>query len=74
MRGPVIVDSREAAMKESGDILQANATITAEIGELLNGATLPQSPYPTIFKTLGIAVTDIAAARLAYQKFTALFT
>ena len=70
MRGPVIVDSREAALKESGDILQSNATITAEIGELLNSTSLPQSPHPTIFKTLGIAATDIAAARLVYQKFT----
>jgi ornithine cyclodeaminase/alanine dehydrogenase-like protein (mu-crystallin family) len=70
MRGPVIVDSREAALKESGDILQSNAIIAAEIGELLNGASLPQSPHPTIFKTLGIAATDIAAARLVHQKFT----
>ncbi len=70
MRGNVVVDSRDAASRESGDVLHSGATIAAELGELLNGATLPHSRYPTIFKSLGIAVTDIAAASLAYELFT----
>ncbi|MGC2111418.1 MAG: ornithine cyclodeaminase family protein, partial [Candidatus Korobacteraceae bacterium] len=38
MRGAVIVDSREAAMQESGDVLLANAEIYSELGELLAGS------------------------------------
>ncbi|HLI62312.1 MAG TPA: ornithine cyclodeaminase family protein [Terriglobales bacterium] len=64
MRGAVIVDSREAAMKESGDVLLANAVIYAELGELLAGTKpAPQSEI-TVFKSLGLAVEDLAAAKL----------
>ena len=40
MRGAVVVESREAALKEAGDIVLARAQVTAEIGELLNGAQI----------------------------------
>ena len=40
MRGAVVVESREAAMREPGDILLAKAEVSAELGELLNGASL----------------------------------
>ncbi|HKD83810.1 MAG TPA: ornithine cyclodeaminase family protein [Terriglobales bacterium] len=64
MRGTVIVDSREAAMKESGDILLANAPIYAELGEVLAGTKpLPKAKI-TVFKSLGLAVEDLAAAKL----------
>ncbi len=64
MRGAVIVDSREAAMKESGDILQSNAKIYAELGDLLAGTKpLPQAEI-TVFKSLGLAVEDLASAKL----------
>ena len=39
MRGAVVVESREAAMKEAGDIVLAHAQVTAEIGELLERRT-----------------------------------
>ena len=67
MLGPVIVESREAAMKEPGDILIPHAKITAELGELLNGAVLETSNRPVIFKSVGIAVEDIASAKLVYD-------
>jgi len=67
MRGAVIVDSREAAMKESGDILLANATIYAELGELLAGVKpIPQAQF-TVFKSLGLAVEDLASAKLVLE-------
>ena len=68
MRGAVVVESRAAANKEAGDIVLAKASIAAEIGELLNGAKLEQGERPVIFKSVGIAVEDIAAARLVYEK------
>jgi thiomorpholine-carboxylate dehydrogenase len=68
MRGAVIVDSREAAMKESGDILLANAPIYAELGEVLAGTKPLPSGEITVFKSLGLAVEDLAAARLVLQR------
>ena len=71
MRGAVVVDSREAAAKESGDILMAGARVYAELGELLNGTKpLPQAEV-TVFKSLGIAVEDLAAAKLVLQRMKA---
>jgi thiomorpholine-carboxylate dehydrogenase len=68
MRGAVIVDSREAAMKESGDVLLANAPVYAELGELLAGTRpMPQEKI-TVFKSLGLAVEDLAASRLVLEQ------
>ncbi len=68
MRGAVVVDSRDAAQKESGDILLAGATVYAELGELLAGTKpLPQAVV-TVFKSLGLAVEDLAAARMVLAK------
>jgi thiomorpholine-carboxylate dehydrogenase len=67
MRGAVVVESREAAMREPGDILMAKAEVSAEIGELLNGASLDRRERPVVFKSVGIAIEDIAAAKLVYE-------
>jgi thiomorpholine-carboxylate dehydrogenase len=67
MRGAVVVESREAAMKEPGDILLAKAQVSAEIGELLDGGAIETSGRPVVFKSVGIAIEDIAAAKLVYQ-------
>ena len=67
MRGAVIVDSREAAMKESGDILLANAEIYAELGELLAGTKPKPQAEITVFKSLGLAVEDLASAKLVLE-------
>ena len=68
MRGPVVVECRKAAAREAGDIVLAQAHITAEIGELLNGAALKPNGRPIVFKSVGLAVEDIAAAKLVYDK------
>jgi alanine dehydrogenase len=70
-RARVYVDSREAAQKESGDVIAA-AGIFAELGEVAAG-TKPgrQSPEEiTLFKSLGLAVEDIVTAELVYRKAT----
>ena len=64
MRGAVIVDSREAAAKESGDILLAKAEIYAELGELLGGMKATPQAEITVFKSLGLAVEDVFAGHL----------
>src|SRR5439155_5637554 len=72
MQNVVFVDSREAAMKESGDVILSGAKIYAELGEALAGKVPPRASETTIFKSLGMAVEDIAAALLVYQSATAI--
>jgi ornithine cyclodeaminase/alanine dehydrogenase-like protein (mu-crystallin family) len=69
-RNVVFVDSREAAMKESGDVILSGAKIYAELGEALAGKVPPSVNETTIFKSLGMAVEDIAAALLVYTSAT----
>jgi ornithine cyclodeaminase/alanine dehydrogenase-like protein (mu-crystallin family) len=68
MRGTVVVESRAAAEREPGDILLSGAKISAELGELLNGGRLPASDRAVVFKSVGIGVEDIAAAKLVYER------
>jgi thiomorpholine-carboxylate dehydrogenase len=67
MGNVVFVDSRDAALKESGDIILSGAKIYAELGEALAGKVPPRANETTIFKSLGMAVEDIAAALLVYR-------
>lgn len=76
-RARLFVDSREGALAESGDVRMPIAEgaidaahIAGELGEVLGGG-VPGRLTPaeiTIFKSLGMAVEDIAAAHLAYEK------
>jgi thiomorpholine-carboxylate dehydrogenase len=70
MGNVVFVDSREAALKESGDVILSGAKIYAELGEALAGKA-SRANETTIFKSLGMAVEDIAAALLVYQSVIA---
>jgi len=63
----LFVDSREAAMKESGDVILSGAKIYAELGEVLAGKVPSRTNEITIFKSLGMAVEDIAASLLVYR-------
>jgi thiomorpholine-carboxylate dehydrogenase len=67
MANVVFVDSREGAMKESGDVILSGAKIYAELGEALAGKVPSRANETTIFKSLGMAVEDIAAAMLVYR-------
>jgi ornithine cyclodeaminase/alanine dehydrogenase-like protein (mu-crystallin family) len=63
----VFVDSREGAMKESGDVILSGAEVYAELGQALAGKVPARANETTIFKSLGMAVEDIAAAMLVYR-------
>jgi len=71
MSNVMFVDSREGAMKESGDVILSCAKIYAELGEALAGKIPTRANETTIFKSLGMAVEDIAAALLVYRSATA---
>jgi ornithine cyclodeaminase/alanine dehydrogenase-like protein (mu-crystallin family) len=68
-RSIVFVDSREGALKESGDVILSAAKIHAELGEALAGKVPSHANETTIFKSLGMAVEDIAAATLVYHSY-----
>ncbi|CAF3906920.1 unnamed protein product, partial [Rotaria sp. Silwood1] len=66
----VIVDSKESAMKEAGEIIQSNAKIIAELGELIQNDKFCydiSNEKITIFKSVGIAIEDLAAAIVLYE-------
>jgi alanine dehydrogenase len=75
-RARLFVDSRAAALVESGDVVMGIQEgrfgpdhIVAELGELVNGAVGRRSDTEiTIFKSLGMAVEDVTAADLAYRR------
>jgi thiomorpholine-carboxylate dehydrogenase len=68
----LIVDSREAVQKESGDIILSGAPIQAEVGELFAGTKAsPPVGTTTVFKSVGIAAEDLAAAALVFRLSTA---
>ncbi len=67
MAATVIVDSRAAAEQEAGDIILAGATIYAELGELIAATQQVPPEGRTVFKSLGLAIEDLAAARLVYE-------
>lgn len=69
----VYVDSREACLIESGEIIRSKPHIFAEIGEVVNG-TKPGRQDPTeitFFKSVGIATQDAAAASAVLKEATA---
>jgi ornithine cyclodeaminase/alanine dehydrogenase-like protein (mu-crystallin family) len=67
MRNVVIVDSYEGARKESGDVILSGGSPFAELGEILNGTKRVAADTTTIFKSLGMAVEDVATAKLVYD-------
>jgi ornithine cyclodeaminase/alanine dehydrogenase-like protein (mu-crystallin family) len=70
MNNLLIVDSREAALKESGDVILSNAAVFAEAGELFAGKKSAPRSATTIFKSVAIATEDIVTARLLYEEAT----
>ena len=64
----VFVDSREAALRESGDVIAARSEVT-EIGAVVAGAAPGRrdAHESTLFKSVGVAVEDVAAAALVLR-------
>jgi ornithine cyclodeaminase len=64
-RAYVVVDDLEAARAEAGDVIQADRAPDATLRELLGGTARPIGNDVTVFKSVGIAAQDVAAARRA---------
>ena len=76
-RARLFVDSREGATAESGDIVLGIAErlfdathIAGELGEVAAGRVegRQRADQVTVFKSLGMAVEDVAAAHLAFER------
>ncbi|HSO20590.1 MAG TPA: hypothetical protein VLT88_14095, partial [Desulfosarcina sp.] len=63
-RARVVVDQREAAMAEAGDLILGKAVVDAEIGEIINGdkPARRDDEEITFFKSVGLAVQDAVTA------------
>jgi alanine dehydrogenase len=75
-RSYLVVDSRAAALEESGDILLAvqegrfgEDHIGAELGEVACGVKRGRigADEVTVFKSLGLAIEDVVSAGLVYR-------
>jgi ornithine cyclodeaminase len=76
-RARVVVDSRASALQESGDIVLGlregrfeRGHLVAELGEVVSGSVPGRTSESeiTVFKSLGLAVEDLAAAHLAFER------
>lgn len=67
MRATLVVESRAAAERESGDVILSGTPVYAEIGELIEGTKAAPAGGRTVYKSLGIAVEDLAAARIVQE-------
>lgn len=70
MANTIVVDSREAARKESGDMIQSNATIYAEVGEIFAGTKASPVAKTTVFKSSGLAIEDVVTAKLVSERLS----
>ena len=67
MANTVIVESRDAANDQAGDVRGSGCDIFAEIGEVYAGTKVVPDNATVIFDSVGIAIMDVAAAQLVYE-------
>lgn len=75
-RARVVVETREAALTEAGDLLMPMAEgaieaghVVADLAEVVSGAIVRRSEGDvTLFKSVGVAFEDLAVARAAVER------
>ena len=67
MANTVIVESREAARDQAGNVRGSGCEIFAEIGEIYAGTRVVPAGATVVYDSVGIAIMDAAAAKLAYD-------
>lgn len=72
VRAKLYVESRQAADQESGDVIAAGS-IFAELGEVIaeRKAGRESDDEVTLYKSVGVAIEDVAAADLVLKRATA---
>jgi len=74
-RGRLVVETREVALEEAGDLLMPigagviAADDLAELSDVVRGARVRRGPEDvTVFKSVGIAFEDLVVARAAFDR------
>jgi ornithine cyclodeaminase/alanine dehydrogenase-like protein (mu-crystallin family) len=62
----VVAESQSCAERESGDVRFSGAKVKAEIGNILSGAVAAPIGGRIVFKSVGMAIEDLTAARLVW--------
>jgi len=63
----IVAESRSCAERESGDVRLSNSRVDAEIGEILSGSVPAPTSRRIVFKSVGMAIEDLTAARIVWQ-------
>ncbi len=69
MANTVIVESRDAARDQAGNVRGSGCEIFAEIGEVFAGDRKVPAGATVIFDSVGIAIMDVASAQLVYDQW-----
>lgn len=76
-RSRVVVEYREQALQEAGDLVIplrtgeiSDSSISAELGEVITGAKPGRTSGDevTLFKSIGVAIEDVSVAGMVYEK------
>lgn len=63
----LVAESRSCVERESGDVILSGAKVQAEIGEILANLTTAPIVRRIVFKSVGMAIEDLIAAKLVWQ-------
>jgi thiomorpholine-carboxylate dehydrogenase len=63
----IVAESRSCAERESGDVRLSGSKVETEIGEILSNSSKAPTGRRIVFKSVGMAIEDLAAAKLVWQ-------
>ncbi|MGA8739764.1 MAG: ornithine cyclodeaminase family protein [Terracidiphilus sp.] len=65
----IVAEGKTCVERESGDVILSGAKVQAEIGDVLSSPSAAKIPRDRriIFKSVGMAIEDVTAARLVWQ-------
>lgn len=70
MYNTVLVEEVETAQNQAGNIRGSDCEIFAEIGEIFTGRKTVPKGATVIYDSVGVAILDVSAAKLAYDLLT----
>ncbi len=63
----IVAECKAAAERESGDVRMSGSKVDAEVGAIAAGKTAAPKGRRIVFKSVGMAIEDLTAARLVWQ-------
>jgi ornithine cyclodeaminase/alanine dehydrogenase-like protein (mu-crystallin family) len=63
----VVAESRSCVEREAGDVRLSGVRVDAEIGEILSGSIPAPTGRRIVFKSVGMAIEDLVAARIVWH-------